>query len=385
MPKIIIVGGGVQGLSTAHWLWKLGERDFLVLEAGVAGQSGNTPRSAAMLVHQTNVRETTELARRSIKQYREIHDLPGVDLGFAQTGGLLFSSTADGRDALRAQALMQRELGLETETLEPTVLEERYGHLLNVEGLTLGIFCAAEGYLDPRKLLAYYLSDIGSYVRNNAKVSSIETNNAAVCGVRLADGSYLECEVVVNAAGSFAKRLAATIDISLPIRNSERGLVIIARGDIVPSTHPLIEHFEDEWYFRPHSRGVLFGLGPKEWVSDEDSLDDPQFTDEHLHELQRYLDERMPAFVPYEIVDKWSGYRPLLAADEGATDEFPILGPSELVSGYVNCCGAGAYGVTLGSASGELVATSITSPSAEISRLMRPFLSDRFESPIDGA
>lgn len=384
MPHIIIIGAGVQGLSTAYWLTRLGHDDLTVIEAGEAGVSGSTPRSAAMLVQQTNVRATTSLAVRSVSHYEDIQSTT-ADLGFNRSGGLLFSTTSKGQADLAQQAAMQVDLGLPTEELTPSAIHARFGDVVNADGLTHGLFCPSEGYLDPHKLLSFYLSVLGSRVKSHLRAEAIELEGDQVVRVRLIDGTRLDCPIVVNAAGAYAKRLASTVHIHLPIRSSERGLVIINRADLVPPTHPLVEDYEGEWYFRPHPLGVLFGLGPRVDVDDADSVDEPAFREEQIAEFDAYLRERMPAFLPYTIIKKWAGYRPLLSTEEGACDDFPILGPSRLVRGYYNCCGAGAYGVTLGSACGEIVANSILAPEGAPRDALSPFSSDRFETPTKAA
>lgn len=381
---ILIIGGGAQGLSTAVNLARLSAGRLLILEAGLPGHSGSTPRSAAMLVHQTGVEDTTRLAVRSIETYREIA-AHGEDIGYNQTGGVLYATTARGFATLRTQAEVQHGIGLATEVLDADAVHELTNKLLDARGIQGGIYCAAEGYLDPRKLLRYYMGQLDTRVRPYVRARRIVVKNATVVGVDTDDGRHVATRVVVNCAGVTARRLAAAIGIYIPIINSERSLAVLDRTDLIHEKHVIIEDYDAEWYCRPHPKGVLFGFGPRDVVSDDEVVESPRFRDEYLPLFDAYLQERLPAFLPYrdaarrDIIDRWAGYRPLLGSAPGALDDLPVLGKSQNVGGYFNCCGVGAYGVTLGAVCGELVARAILSDGS--SDDLARYSSDRFVMP----
>lgn len=383
--EVIIIGAGIQGVSTAYHLVTAGVDDLPILEAGKPAVSGSTPRSAAMLVHQTGIPDTTTLAMQSIQQYSNLQEA-GYDIGLRRTGGVLFATTARGARDLREQAAQQQSLGLPTQVLGAQEVAELTGGVLNVDDIEVGIYCEREGYLDPRKLVRTYLQliddaskrhGVSSPVRPFIRATRINASKGRVRSVDTATKETIECRAVVNCGGVEARRLASHIGIPLPIQSSLRCLAILGRADLFPEDHVLIEHLEEEWYFRPHGKGVLVGFGPHEWVEDDDTVDDPEFDESLWADLNSYLTRFLPRMFPYTVVDRWAGYRPLLRTTLGAADDLPILGPDKRVDGYFNCNGVGAYGVTLGAICGELVAEAVLG-SAPASEGIAGYSSERF-------
>lgn len=94
---IVIVGAGIAGASACYHLAKLGAKKITIIEAEKAGGLYSIV-SAAMVTHQNGINKLTELAKFSIQSYKNFKDETGHDVGFKETGSLLFSTTKEGAE-----------------------------------------------------------------------------------------------------------------------------------------------------------------------------------------------------------------------------------------------------------------------------------------------
>jgi glycine/D-amino acid oxidase-like deaminating enzyme len=123
--------------------------------------------------------------------------------------------------------------------------------------------------------------------------------------VRLGDGSTLDCEVVVNAAGPWAARVAAMAGVELPVRARRRAVLVLDCPE-PPKACPLVIDTSGVW-FRPEGRHFIAGAPPR---PGEDLDDLPLEPDHTLFEdvLWPALAERVPAFERLRVTGAWAGY-----------------------------------------------------------------------------
>lgn len=372
MRDMIIIGAGIQGASAAYNLAKLDFGKILVLDQGSADdRSGATSRSASMIMQQTGNRRLSELAHRSYGILQSLEAELELEVPFVETGSILYGTTDDGeenpsgRRELEALMALQNGLGIETEWVDGADLPGASKGMLGGSELACGIFCAADGFTDGRAIRDAYLdafARLGGEVRFDSRVIDIRTSGERVRSVVLDGGEALRTGGVLNCAGIHADSINRLVGAPLPLTVDRRFLALFDRAPSLPETFPIIEDHRHEWYFRPHSRGVLMGIGPTQ-VLDQDGIaePDPDLDAASIEMARNYLGRFVPALASAQIVESWAGRRPLICEQtpDNLADILPRIGAVGSVEGMYQSAGWGAFGVTLAFVGGQLAAESI--------------------------
>ena len=212
----VVVGGGVIGTSVAMHLARLGAGKVVLVEQGhLAG--GASGRSGAMVrehyLHPVLVR----MAMESSHIFHNFADAIGGDAGFRQTGRLLLVGERD-QEAVRANVGMNRDLGVNIETVAPSELV-RIVPNMNTDGLAISAYEPDSGYADPVATTYAYadrVRDHGAEILTQRPVTRLATSGGRITGVETYSG-LIAAPAVVVATGPWWDRLAASVGESLPI------------------------------------------------------------------------------------------------------------------------------------------------------------------------
>src|SRR5688500_12813311 len=214
---VVVIGGGVNGLSTGFQLAKRDLRDVVVLErrhlgAGATGKSG-----ALVRCHYANVPEA-RLTHESLRIFRNWDDEVGAgSAGFSPTGFVQVVSP-EHEDRLRQNVADQQAIGIETRVVDREELRE-IDPFLYCDDLTVAAYEPGSGFADPNATLhgfARAARDLGARLFEETPVTAIQTTGGRVSGVETPLGAISTGTVLV-AAGSWADRLLTPLAI-------ERGL-----------------------------------------------------------------------------------------------------------------------------------------------------------------
>jgi sarcosine oxidase subunit beta len=148
---VVIIGGGVTGVSIAFHLAELGVKRVMVLERKFLG-AGGTGRSVGIIRQLYPTRETSQMVRRSLAVFERFSDVVGGDAGFVRSGALIGVSAAM-RPTLERTLALQREIGIEAEILEPADLG-RIEPRIDPSGLGAVLWEPGSGYGDPSGVTA---------------------------------------------------------------------------------------------------------------------------------------------------------------------------------------------------------------------------------------
>ena len=208
-PAVVIVGAGVEGLSTARAFVERGVRDVTVVDRGdIAG--GMTSLSAGIVRCHYGVPSLAAMAWRSLPVLAGATEILGDPSGFHPTGYLVGVGTGDVA-ALEANVAMQRGLGIDVDLIGHDRAAELWP---GAELDDFGAFAYEPrgGYGDGYQTAQAFATAArrgGARVRQRSPVASITTGGDGVTGVVLADGSRLGADVVVVAAGPWSRALVA--------------------------------------------------------------------------------------------------------------------------------------------------------------------------------
>src|SRR3954469_3678181 len=283
----VIVGGGIIGLSCALRARERG-LDVVVLERGRPG-GGATAAAAGVLAPAPETPGFTALARRSADMWPafadELRGATAIDPGYTRCGslGLAFDDVRHEGAWLDAHELRALEPGLAEDCRGAVLLED-------------------DAQVDPRRVVDALCAVLGGAVRTDTDVVEVDPG-----GVVLADGSRLESERVVLAAGAWtARRLAKRLPI-VPVK----GQTLRLRGPLPATRIIRSEHV----YVVPRASGETV-IG----ATIEDAGFDTEATDEATELLLRQAIRAVPAVAELELVEAIASLRP--ATPDGG----PLIG-----------------------------------------------------------
>lgn len=340
---IIVVGAGITGACTAHYLRKKGvEKVLLVDRSGAA--SGGTGQSAAIVRSFYTIPVMARLAREAVQLFHGLKDEVGSDGGFHATGFTqLFPP--EWVSIAEEKVAMHQDLGIDTELVPESEWRQRFPWL-NTDGIGTIVFEKNSGYADPVRTTEAFVEAFvraGGEFRPRAPVRALLRADDRVTGVLLDEGG-LSAGAVVNAAGPWAGPLAESIGIELPLRAvREQDSVWEVRGDRPLPRTPVANAIEAV-YMRPMGEGRwLFGRGfPKPYHE----VDPYNFKETCDNDFVLDVYERWcKRIAPLEGSTLLHGYAALY---DVTPDWIPFMGPRSGLDGYFDACGGSGHAFKTG-------------------------------------
>ena len=275
---VIVIGGGIVGLSSAYALAQRGA-SVRLFEKGSLGM-GSTARSAGGIRSQFETPVNVALSLASKRVWNEFEERFGVDIGYRKTGYLFLARSEAVAGTFRENVRMQQRLGADSEFLDPAEAGEI------CEGLITEQFVAAtyngdDGFADPNLAVQGYAGaarEAGVDIRTGTAVTGLLTDGDAVVGVETAEERH-DAEFVVNAGGPCAREIGAMAGVDLPIHPRRRQIAVVDATRPVPEDDPLTIDLETGSYFRPEREGAALVGGH---FDDEDPDQDPDEYDDSM-------------------------------------------------------------------------------------------------------
>ncbi|MEO7352163.1 MAG: FAD-dependent oxidoreductase, partial [Marmoricola sp.] len=268
--RVVVIGGGVIGTSVAYHLTKLGETDVVLLEQGEL--SCGTTWHAAGLVGQLRANESgTRLVQYSTELYARLEEEVGLSTGFKRCGGVTVARTEDRMTQLRRTAAAAAAYDLECQLLSPDEALERYP-VIRVDDLVGAIWLPGDGKANPTDLtsaLARGARQGGAQIVEHTRVLGVKVTDGRVSSVST-DAGAIECEVIVNCAGQWAKAVGALAGVIVPLHSAEHFYVVTDPFDGVHPDLPVLRDPDGYTYFKEEVGGlVVGGFEPdaKPWVA----------------------------------------------------------------------------------------------------------------------
>lgn len=369
----VVIGAGIMGASTAHFLTKIGLGQVALVEKRkICG--GSTQYSAAHVRQHYSNEVGIRLAVRGAAMIANAEEELGGPSGFRNIGYMLLAPP-EGEQGLRDIVPVQQSFGVDTVLLTPQEVEHRWPQL-RLEGVALACFEQTSGYCNPvqtvESLARSAQREHGLHVFEGCEVLDITTAGGRVTGVVTGDGE-ITTGVVVNACGPWGDRIGRMVGVDYSITFSREHEAVFDAPDGFQD-FPVISDVPQRFYCRPYAGGkVLAGEGwPKEIEpADPETYDDG--TDEaHLQKMVPKLLNRVPSLAPTLSQANYggafvTGYSGVYDITE---DWYPIVGEEE-VGGYYSCFGGSGHGFKIGPAIGESLAAVIggQEPRIDISSL----------------
>ncbi len=377
LPKttdVVIIGGGVNGLSAAYHLAKRGCTDIVVLEKEEALATQATGLSAGGIRQQFSTTVNIRMAQHSVAMLENFEEITGNDPAFKQVGYLFLLSRPENVEIFRRSVALQRELGVNTEWLTPQEVKTRWPHLA-VDDLLAATFHDRDGYADPYGVangFAAVARRLGARIFLQTEVTDITIEGGAVRGVVTNQGA-ISTPVVVNTAGPWAHVVGKMAELDLPAHPYRRQVFITAPFPEVPRGTPMTIDFAYNWYFRPEGEGLLTGMS--------DLAEPPSFNMtvdwDFMVEVIEHGVRRVPVLEEARVIRGWAGLYSVTPDDQ------PIMGAIPGVEGAYCAVGFSGHGFMLSPATGLTLAECILDGCPQTFDISE-FTLERFDGEVSG-
>jgi sarcosine oxidase subunit beta len=372
--EVVIIGGGVNGLSTAFQLSARGVNDVVVLERAQLGSGASGKSGALVRAHYTNVPEA-RLTHESIKIFRNWAEIVGHGDPVYDEVGFVRVVAPEDESALWANvAAMREDVGIDTYVVSPDDLRE-IEPLMRTDDITYAAFEPNAGYCDPNATLYGFAQAAAA---NGVRIATFTTAHRVlvegdrVVGVETDHGT-ISTETVLIAAGARADRLLQPLGIDLGL-TPWRSQVVVFRWPIEidqQRKHRVVIDSTQHSWFRPEgAAGTLIG------AEHGDRRVDPETFNEavdqgYVDHARRALAARFPEFAHATMRGAWSGVY------MQSPDSHPIIDKIPSVDGLFVMAGDAGTSFKTSPAIGVCLAEWITEGAPKLVDLT-PFRSARF-------
>lgn len=247
--EIVIIGAGVVGASIAFHLTERGAKDVLILERESAQGFGSTGKATGGVRAQFETKINIKMSLYSLEFFKNW----GFDCGYEPRGYLFFVTGESGLNYLKRNVETQKKLGVkDVEIVDKKTIKE-ICPILNCEDIIGGTFGAHDGFINPLSVMNGFTKsalDKGAKIEFEKEVLSVKTANGKVKSIETNKGE-IECEKLVLATGAWAKQLAQTAGVNLPVEPQKRQIVWAQSETNLPENLPMVIDLETGFHFRP--------------------------------------------------------------------------------------------------------------------------------------
>ncbi len=418
---VVIIGGGIVGVSTAWFLAQDGVNVVVCEKGHVAGEQSS--RNWGWIRKQgRDVRELPMMIE-SHRIWRSFEEETGENVGYAEGGCYYLGKSGKEVEKYESWISTAREFELDTRVIQGSELPDHIAHTSQTWAGAL--YTASDGRAEPHKAtpaIARVARRLGATILSGCAVRGIETEAGRVSSVVTEHGS-IKTSTVLCAAGAWSSMFCRSLGISLPQLKVKGTVARTAPGPKILDGQCIdkriaIRRRQDRGYTVAHGGGALlhtitpstirfafkflpalkqeFGtMGltingdffrelatPVQWALDRESpfeknrVLNPDPSQRVLKKIRRNLNEVYPALEGTDIVESWAGMI------ETTPDVVPVICPDESLPGFFIATGLSGHGFGIGPGAGKTAAGMLTGKDSGID--IRPFRLSRFfdGSPI---
>ncbi len=267
VARVVVIGGGVMGVSLLYHLTKLGWTDVMLLEKAEL-TAGSTWHAAGLCTHFAHNVTIMNMRAHSVRLYKEL--LPaetGQPVGFHACGALRVTRNPDRIDEFRQVQGLGRFAGYEFRIVTPDELKDLHPLAETGDGLIGAIYEPFDGHVDPSQAtqaMAARARAAGATILRHNPVEAIERDPGGGWRVHARDGSCRAAHIV-NAAGTWCREIGDLMGLDLPVVPMLHQYLVTDRIEAVAALDrelPIIRDPEESWYVRQERDGLI--LGPYE-------------------------------------------------------------------------------------------------------------------------
>ncbi|WP_404373973.1 NAD(P)/FAD-dependent oxidoreductase [Kytococcus sedentarius] len=359
--RVVVIGGGVMGLSTAYHLAKQGVQDVVLVERGELG-AGSTCKAAGGVRAQFSDAVNIELGMRSLEVFRNFPELFDQDIDLDECGYLFLLEREEDLRTFERNVELQRSMGLESRIISVEEAKE-LSPLISTEGLIAGVWSPEAGHCTPESVVQGYARAaraLGVRIIRHCEVTDVVREGDTITSVETAQGS-IATDTVVCCAGAWSRALGDMVGVDLPVDPVRRELLVTEPMPDLPANVPFTIDFSTTMYFHREGPGLLVGMSNQ----DEEPGFSLEHTDEWLEQVVEAAGRRVPVLEEVGMASRWAGLY------EVTPDHNALIGEAEGVSRFLYATGFSGHGFLQGPAVGQVMAELYLgqTPSVDVSAL----------------
>jgi dimethylglycine dehydrogenase len=357
--KVVVIGGGVAGCSVLYHLTRLGWNEVTLVEKNEL-TSGSTWHAAGLCTQFIASYNLMNLLKYSLDLYGSLEAETGQAVDLHRCGSVRLAESQDRLDDFQHRKGIADTLGIPFEIVAPERVRDLFP-LVDLEGIVGAAYMPTDGYVDPSgvtQALARGARSSGAEILRNTAVTSIERSGGSWL-VGTSKGE-IRAEVVVNAAGQWARQVGRMVGVDLPIVPLEHHFLITEELEAVRALEtelPVLRDPDASFYIRGEGDALLVGpfeRNTKPWALGgipEDfhsSLLPPDM--DRIAEVLAAAARRVPAF-------ENAGIKTIVNGPDGYTpDGHCLMGPVPGLPDFHVLAGFSIFGIVFGGGAGKYAA-----------------------------
>lgn len=354
--KVIVIGGGIVGCSTAYHLAKLGCEVLLLEQHKLT--SGTTFHAAGLVGQLRSNANVTQLLGYSVELYDNLEQETGLATGWKMNGGLRLACNEARWTEVKRQATTAHSFGLDMQLLTPKEAQSMWP-LMTTDDLVGAAFLPTDGQANPSDItqaLAKGARMAGARIMEDTEVLELEIDKSGISAVITTDGR-IACEKVVCCAGQWSRTFAARYGVNVPLVSVQHQYILTEVIKGVEANLPTLRDPDRLTYYKEEVGGLVMGgyeQNPKPWALEgipkgfnytllDNDLD-------HFEPMMEQALGRVPALADV-------GIKQMINGPESFTpDGNFILGEAPELQNFYVGAGFNAFGIAAGGGAGMALA-----------------------------
>ncbi|MDJ0958156.1 MAG: FAD-dependent oxidoreductase, partial [Arenicellales bacterium] len=361
--RVVIIGGGMMGVGLLYHLAEEGWSDCLLIEKGelTSGSTWHAAGQCPSFIADYNMAKIHDYGNRL---YPKLEELTGQYVSWHGCGGIRFALKPAEVEWFHHVASVGKLIGFHCEIIDPAKIRQ-INPFVKTDGVLAGAWTTEDGHVDPAgccSAMAKGARNLGATIQVRNRVLDLKQRPSGEWEVITEKGTVV-CEMVVNAAGCYARQISQMVGTDIPITNMKHTYIVT---DTVPEflerdeEMPVMRDPYPSSYYRQEQKSGLIGIyetvnskecwphhdGWPEWES-ENELFEADF-DDLMPFVERVM-ERMPIWSELGIK------RVVCGAIPHTPDANPLCGPAAGLRNFWHCNGA-SIGIASGAGCGKFLA-----------------------------